>query len=402
MDKQKRPRLTLNLLLTIMAAVEGEERTNRQEIKTYGEGQEDDPAAHGLNRLLKWVMNQCGGEFALSDYFRAGRRGRRRLDRAGGRFLRGPGGQDQPRLRRRGRVLSGPARHLADAAARAGISTAPHVRGGRDRGALAGQAPGAEGHSDLGRGRAETDGRGFRDIYLTPNDVKTPKIYDSQDEAMVRRRDLVAADRAGLGRRERAERPPRGKGRGRVRGDEGAAPQDEQRAHLEAIVAGQPPMQQVPDPMRRASRPAAQADSRRRSRRAAPDPLPLSGVHLHEVLLEKRKCPVKGLKRQPYVPFRALFDKVKKEWFGVLRPLIDPQKQHNVEQSAIVQWTQLMPKQAWMGPKGSFHNKQEWQEKIAQPGAMLEYNAQRGKPEPVPAAGAAPPHDRHGLLAAAR
>jgi hypothetical protein len=43
MDGQKRPRLTLNMLLTIMAAVEGEERTNRQEIKTYGEGQEDDP-----------------------------------------------------------------------------------------------------------------------------------------------------------------------------------------------------------------------------------------------------------------------------------------------------------------------------------------------------------------------
>jgi hypothetical protein len=102
-----------------------------------------------------------------------------------------------------------------------------------------------------------------------------------------------------------------------------------------------------------------------------------------DVLLDKRKSPVTGLKRPPYVPFRALFDKIKKEWFGILRPLIDPQKQHNVEQSAIVQWTQQMPKNAWIGPKGSFHNKQEWQEKIAQPGAMLEYNAQRGKPEAV-------------------
>ncbi len=67
-----RPALTLNMLLTIMAAVEGEERTNRQELKLYGEGQEDDGAAHGLNRLLKWVMNQCGGEFTLSDQFRSG------------------------------------------------------------------------------------------------------------------------------------------------------------------------------------------------------------------------------------------------------------------------------------------------------------------------------------------
>jgi hypothetical protein len=38
MKRQKRPRLTLNMLLTIMAAVEGEERTNRQEIKTSARG----------------------------------------------------------------------------------------------------------------------------------------------------------------------------------------------------------------------------------------------------------------------------------------------------------------------------------------------------------------------------
>ena len=47
MAGQKRTVLTLNLLQTMLAAVEGEERSNRQEIKFYGEegDDEDDPAA---------------------------------------------------------------------------------------------------------------------------------------------------------------------------------------------------------------------------------------------------------------------------------------------------------------------------------------------------------------------
>jgi hypothetical protein len=36
-----------------------------------------------------------------------------------------------------------------------------------------------------------------------------------------------------------------------------------------------------------------------------------------------------------------------------------------------------------MGPKGSFHNKNEWETKLAQPGKLLEYNATRGKPEQI-------------------
>jgi hypothetical protein len=31
------------------------------------------------------------------------------------------------------------------------------------------------------------------------------------------------------------------------------------------------------------------------------------------------------------------------------------------------------------GPKGSFHNKNEWETKLAQPGKLLEYNASRGQ-----------------------
>jgi hypothetical protein len=42
-----------------------------------------------------------------------------------------------------------------------------------------------------------------------------------------------------------------------------------------------------------------------------------------------------------------------------------------------------MPQASWMGPKGSFHNKNEWETKLAQPGKLLEYNATRGKPEQI-------------------
>jgi hypothetical protein len=103
-----------------------------------------------------------------------------------------------------------------------------------------------------------------------------------------------------------------------------------------------------------------------------------------KALLHKQPSPLRNLKRVPYVPIRGLFDKIEADWFGLVRPLLDVQRQHNVEQSTIVMLTQLMPKQAWMGPKGSFHNKADWQTKLAMPGAMLEYNKTQGKPEPIP------------------
>ena len=106
--------------------------------------------------------------------------------------------------------------------------------------------------------------------------------------------------------------------------------------------------------------------------------------HAYGSLLDKTASPLIRLKRFPYVPFRAIFDPTDGEWVGLVRDIIDPQRQHNVEQSVIVQLTQLMPKQSWMAPRGAYHEKTKWQEQVAQPGAMLEYNAQRGKPEPVP------------------
>ncbi len=103
----------------------------------------------------------------------------------------------------------------------------------------------------------------------------------------------------------------------------------------------------------------------------------------YETLLSKDESQLPLVKRVPYVPFRAMYDNKDKCWYGLLRSLLDLQKQHNVEQSAMIQLVQLMPKSSWMGPKGTFHNRRDWEQKLATPGAMLEYNGRIGKPEQI-------------------
>src|SRR5690606_19032355 len=68
--QQRRPALTFDMLSAILAAVEGQERNNRQDMKYYGVGLEDDPGADKWNKLLKWVIEGNGGDFELSSQFR--------------------------------------------------------------------------------------------------------------------------------------------------------------------------------------------------------------------------------------------------------------------------------------------------------------------------------------------
>jgi hypothetical protein len=106
------------------------------------------------------------------------------------------------------------------------------------------------------------------------------------------------------------------------------------------------------------------------------------------VLLRRRPARKALLRNQepaplPVRPLRRDLDKKRQCWYGLLLAAMDIQRQHNVEQSAIIQLIQQMPHASWMGPKGSFHNKNEWETKLAQPGKLLEYNATRGKPEQI-------------------
>lgn len=402
----KRPQLTLNMLLTIMAAVEGEERTNRQDLKLYGAGLEDDSAAYGLNRLLKWIMDQCGGEFALSDQFRGGAAVGEGWIVPEVDFFDDPEGQiklihvddeecfDDPLAKC---PVSSDSRYFHRVRMYAEDELEARWQGAREK--LHQVAFAAE-------AGPETDGSGSRDIYLTQNDVKSPKIYDAQKKLWAVLETwwpqiepgwvvvdettdlLVEKTDAELEVMKNARRDEQRAYLGKLMtGELQAEHQAAQAAAAQAAMASQDPaappapiapvpMPMMPPPLQAKQRPV------RRMYQA------FSSYH---ILLEKSASPLKDLKRMPYVPFRALYDKVKKEWFGLLRSLLDPQRQHNVEQSAIVQLMQLMPKSSWMGPKGVFHNKTEWEEKIAQPGKMLEYNAARGKPEQIQT----PPIPRH-------
>jgi hypothetical protein len=381
MKRQRRPRLTLNMLLTIMAAVEGEERTNRQEIKTYGEGQEDDGAAYGLNRIIKWVNNQCGGEFQLSALFRSGAAVGQDWIVPEVDYFDDPEGKlklirvdddecfPDP-------LDTCPVGSTARYFNRAKLLEEDEIEA-RWPDKLKALQDGTAGEGTS----TETDGRGYRDIYLTPGDTSSPKLYDRTTNqwcvfetwwTQIEDGWVVVNEMTG----ELEEKSD----------DEFAQLKEqragEQKAHLQALIAGQPPVQQVQDAtgatvLQPKPFPKAIQGTQR------PIRCLYQAFTCASTLLDKRKAPVRGLKRIPYVPLRAFFDKDKKEFFGILRPLLDPQRQHNVEQSAIVQWTQQMPKNAWMAPKGGFVNKHEWQEKVAQPGAMLEYNPQKGKPEPL-------------------
>jgi hypothetical protein len=63
--------LTLNYVLPTICAIEGEERSNRQQIKVYGfDDGDDDRGAYAFNLLIRSVMNENNGEYGVSNAFR--------------------------------------------------------------------------------------------------------------------------------------------------------------------------------------------------------------------------------------------------------------------------------------------------------------------------------------------
>ena len=409
-EKQKRPALTLNMLLSIISAVEGEERTNRQEMKFYGEGQEDDPAAYGINRLVKWVMDQCGGQFALSHEFRSGIICGEGWVVPDVDYFDDPNGKIKLLYVDDEEVFCDPlstdptaadARYLHRVRMMSEDEMNARWPGSKER--VRQQCYG----QDVG---PSTDGKGFRDIYSTPNDTASPKLYDAQRKlfavietwwSQIEPGWIVVDEATDL----LVERTPEEFEGMRIERE------NEQKAWFKAVVQGAQPQPMLPMPGEQMTAipapdqggPAAPPSpvlGHNGGPMLGPAPLgpmpkPLQAVErpirrfyqgfwTYGTLLDRKASPLPTMKRFPYVAFRGLWDKVKKEWFGIARPILDPQRQHNVEQSVIVQLMQLMPKQSWMAPKGAYHDRTKWAEGVAQPGTMLEYNSQRGKPEPIP------------------
>jgi hypothetical protein len=409
----KRPKLTLNLVLSIISAVAGEERTNRQEMKFYGEGQEDDKGAYRINRIVKWIMDQCGGQFSLSKQFLS------MLVCGEGwvvpevDYFEDPNGKIKLLVVDEEEMYPDP----LDTDETAGGSR--HLTRVRMMSEDEGNArwPGFKEkvrQSCLERGIGpETDGSGTGDIYAASNDTKSPKLYDARrkmwavmetwwhqiepgwivvnEETNLLEEKTDEEFQAMKAEREQAQKdwltsimaPPPMPAPGQnmtampmPAPNPAAPPIMGPSPAMGAPAMGPPPMAPAPKALQATQRPI------RRFYQA---------FWAHDTLLESKPSPLPRLKRFPYVAFRALYDKANKEWFGITRPILDPQRQHNVEQSTIVELIQLMPKASWMAPKGAYHDKPKWETGLATPGTMLEYNAQRGKPEAI----SPPPVPRH-------
>lgn len=391
---QKRPALTFDMLSSILAAVEGQERNNRQEMKYYGVGQEDDEAASNWNKCLKWVIEANGGDFELSTQFRE------MLISGEGwivpfvDYLDDPEGTIGLEFVDDEEIIDDPlSRHPVgtDARYRERIKMLTLDEGealwpGKFEATIKACA------IDNGL-MQETDGRGYPDIYLTP-EKPGPKRYDCKDatwavvqafwwqiepgwhclneqtglideltdeeyEAKIAERKQQQLETLNALISGKAQLLP-----------EGPAGERQQMVDSVAGRMGIPvmPKVQMPPPLQCVRRPCKRV---------------YEAFVVYDAVLECGPIAEK-LKVFPITPLRGTRRKSKQDFTGIIERIIDAQKQHNVEQSVIVQLMQLMPKASFMGPKGSFHNKTEWENGVAQPGKMLEYNAQRGKPEPIP------------------
>lgn len=393
MKRQRRPALTFNMFLSIIAAVEGQEQNNRQDMKYYGVGTEDEAGAECWNKLLKWVLNGNEGDFELSRQFKEMLISGEGwvcpvvdyLDDPEGAILlefvdndemfddpysTHPVGTDA-RRRQRVRMLT--------------VDEGEALWPGKFEASIKASA--------IANGEVmETDGRGFPDIYLTPDQPSGVKRYDAKDKTWaviqtwwweIEDGYHVVNEQTGLIEEMKVPEFEEAK----------KAREAEQMDVLNKVMTGQATLlpEGAPPPMPDPTNPASAAEFMQRPPVAMPPALkatkrPIKCVYecfaVYDAVLECAPIREK-LKIFPAVPLRGIRRQTMNDWIGLIEPIIDAQKQHNVEQSTMVQLVQLMPKASWMAPKGAYHNKQDWENGIATPGKMLEYNAQRGKPEPI-------------------
>lgn len=373
---ENRPLLTLNYILPTICSIEGEERSNRQQIKVYGvDDADDDKGAYAFNLLIRGVMNENNGEYAISGAFRhASVCGTGWLhpdvdyfaDPEGMIVVRhvdedeiindcmdtSPDASDSRRLTRQ--------RWLADDQIEAMFP------GGMAK--LQAYAEGGTSTDDPVPTR-ESDGRGYRDVYTEPGKNDT-KIYDCARKEWLVLEHWWYEIEPGMVARNQATGELE-----ELTLEEGQAIQAKEQRDAEAY-----PMQRLEAALAGAEPPPAPQKTQMMER---PIRCFYQAFACGGVMLYKGKSPIPEARRIPYVPVYGYYDKVKRERFGVTRNIADVQRQTNVEQSAIVHMIQLAPKAGWMAPRGAFHDKQKWMSSAARPGAMLEYNGQKGKPEPL-------------------
>lgn len=386
MTKSKRPALTLNFCLPIINAVTGEERLNRQEIRVYGRQQEDEAGSNTMSELIRWVMDTCRGEYAVSRAFRAQTIGGRGWIEVGFTTDINPEGLLVVLPVPHKEIWLDPLSRMEDASDARFLIREKHVS-----------------EDEL--------------FALWPDKADEIRLYKatSLTPAGVRKETTPKGDAYALGG-DKIHDPKEGtwqvlevwhhemKPGAVVQNPQTGLLEEVTEEELTALLADSAAKRAMYD-MAAAQALASQPDpvAQAQIRALLPPPPPelqfarrqircfYQGFVCGDTVLDRKEAPVRRLKRFPYVPCFGLWDDEKGRWFGLVRPIKDPQRQHNVEQSAILHWTQTTPKSGWMAPKGAFVDRQRWQEQAAQPGFIGEYNPARGKPEQI----TPPPLPRH-------
>jgi hypothetical protein len=391
MTASKRPVLTLNYVLPIVQAVVGEERMNRQQISVMGRDITDDGGAYVMTEVIRWAMDRCNGDYALSKAFRNTAIGGRGWVEVTMNFLDDPQGRPEIKAVKRGEIRLDPLSELEDASdarylirerwlsedeieamwpgAMEKLGTYKEVHGSGGPSASSGSVkdnhPG-DAYRSKDKVYSAKDGT-WQVLEVWHHEVLPGALVVNPETGTLE--ELTKDELDALLKDEQA------------RLDAHALALAEHEATIGPVVAqslimtGNPP-----DP---ALLPPAPEAPPRLEYRETPIKRFFQGFVCADFVLERREAPTPRLKRFPYAPCFGMRDEEGECWFGVVRAIKDAQRQHNVEQSAILHWTQTSPKGGWMAPKGAFVDRTRWEQRSSQSGAILEYNPQRGKPEEI-------------------
>lgn len=360
---EKRPLLTLNYLDSMVRAVVGEERLNRQEIRIYGRasGGESDDKGFGMTQLIRWVMNGQDGDMAISEAFHGGVACGEGWVVPEVSFDDDPEGMIVVQWVDEQEILPDPESVKADHSD--GRKLVRFRRMTSDDleaewpGTLAKLEEWSIGH--IGTSYRSTDGSGARDIYWSQSDTLSPHVYCGKTGTWLvcehwwaeRQQGWVAIDPLNGSVVELTDK-------------EKKALDLEYKALVEeALATGGPMPEPPPEAARRAITRFYQAFT------------------VGNVVLEKMPHPVPEARRIPYVRFAGIRKKKEKGWRGLIDGLKDAQRQINIESSSIVYQIQKMAKGGWIAPRGAYVDKEKWQTQAAQPGVLLEYDPRKGKPD---------------------
>lgn len=85
----------------------------------------------------------------------------------------------------------------------------------------------------------------------------------------------------------------------------------------------------------------------------------------------------------PFVPFYGLYDSEENRYVGLTRHVMDAQIELNKRRTQVLHILNRSAKSGWIGPEGSFIDRDRWEMESAIPGVVLEYRVDPGLPPPT-------------------